>query len=435
MTEALGEGEVIVSIRSIAVGGAGVGDVRAAGLGGEGLEGIRAFVPFTCPGDEVVAKVTVRKERFIETEVVRISRPSPSRVTPACPYYGSCGGCELQHIDYGAQREGKHDMVRGALRAAKLPPFVQDLTEPIVPSRPYGYRRRVTLHIDGAGRVGYYQRRTRDVIPVHQCPISVESINDRLTHLQDLPPLQLREAEGTLVVEAGEMGVSATLKLPKVAAAYDVHALLELFRDTFPSLLIVAAGKPVASIGSRTIPLRLGGRVVEVPAGSFSQVNWGINEALVAHVVMTAMAESTGVAHDLYAGAGNFAIPLASRGVRVTAVEAGGDLVAVGAAQALSLGLSNLLRFEGGSVERFLRKNPDPRGVDLVVADPPRSGLGPLAERLGYAPRLILVSCHLPSFVRDLGALMRSGWRPERITPFDMFAQTSYLEIVTELRR
>jgi 23S rRNA (uracil1939-C5)-methyltransferase len=139
---------------------------------------------------------------------------------------------------------------------------------------------------------------------------------------------------------------------------------------------------------------------------------------------------------DLYSGAGNFSLPFALSGRTVTAVEADKRLVSFGRQNAQRYRLERTLSFVESSVERYLKEAPQAvAAADLVVADPPRSGLGAVAGALTPCRQIALISCHLPSFVRDLRALTTAGFSPLFIQPFDMFAQTSYVEILCALRR
>ena len=108
-------GEVQVNVRGLAVGGAGVGEVFQQSGTDSDLLGITAFVPYTIPGESVRARIVEKKQRHIETELVSINQSSDERVSPQCRYFGSCGGCELQHLVYPGQLGEKHEMIRGAL--------------------------------------------------------------------------------------------------------------------------------------------------------------------------------------------------------------------------------------------------------------------------------------------------------------------------------
>jgi len=162
----------------------------------------------------------------------------------------------------------------------------------------------------------------------------------------------------------------------------------------------------------------------------FSQVNTYINSQLVSFVLKNC-SQINGNALDLYSGSGNFSIGLAKQGKKTVAVECDKVLVTKGREKAKELGINNLT-FELSSTEKYLANHQDKYGV--IVADPPRSGLGACAKKLPPSELLIFISCHLPSFIKDLKALLALGYKVEQIQPFDMFAQTTYLEIAVVCR-
>jgi 23S rRNA (uracil1939-C5)-methyltransferase len=183
--------------------------------------------------------------------------------------------------------------------------------------------------------------------------------------------------------------------------------------------------------------LEVGGRETQLPIGSFSQVNWEVNKKLVDRVVSLIGEQGAKSVLDLYAGAGNFSIPIASRGIQTTAVELAPELVA--AAQGLIARERLPISYRCISVEKYLREIYDTRTSasqwDCIVVDPPRSGLGKLVSSLPTSPLMLLVSCQLASCVRDLKTFVSIGYRIESVEPFDMFAQTSHTEILSVLRR
>ena len=165
--------------------------------------------------------------------------------------------------------------------------------------------------------------------------------------------------------------------------------------------------------------------------GVFSQANSTVNAELVGRIV--ALGEGAQRACDLYAGAGNFALPLAEAGLTVTAVEVSKRLVNAGRELAEERGISEKVRFIASDVATFLNHAHPP--VDLIVADPPRAGLGKLVNALPDAKTLALISCDLACAVRDLKGLVGEGWKVESVTPLDMFAQTAQIELLSVLRR
>ncbi len=449
---------VTIQIRNLAFGGAGVGEVVAQHDGHTDLLGITAFVPYAIIGEYVRARVTERKDRHVQAQLISVEESTQERVTPRCSIFTICGGCELQHIDYEAQLGQKREMIRGALRAARLPTAIIDAVEPVERSESYGFRRRISLHIDSSGNVGFYRNSSRSVVPVSECPVAVPAINELLPNIQEFG----RAVEGkisSVLLEADEVGVIAVLKSPYDLSRPAVQTISTAAKKHFPSAIIFSGVQEVDGFGRQILELPITPRgtiKLRVPAGFFSQVNGDINQKLVARAM-----ELAGNVHqqrvlDLYAGAGNFALPFAKAGGRVTAVECDKRLVALGRENATQHGLQRSLEFCELSVEKYLTLTSAVRGkeksgkdsgvktapekmntekIDLIIADPPRSGLGTLLNSLPVADRFLLISCQLPSFVRDIRGLVENGYNVKTIVPFDMFAQTSYVEILALLER
>lgn len=142
-------------------------------------EGKRVLVPLALPGDVVRVQLVRDHDRYWEGRLVEIQTPSPDRITPRCPIFFDCGGCQLQHLDYPAQLHWKRHWVEDALtRIARIrDPDVQ----PTIPAaHPWNYRTRITLHCDRQGRIGFYKEGTHEAIPFDECPIASPQINARL---------------------------------------------------------------------------------------------------------------------------------------------------------------------------------------------------------------------------------------------------------------
>lgn len=359
--------ELLATLDGLSTSGAAVG--RVVGPAGAPELGMAVFVPLAAPGETVRVRVTRRQARFLEAELIALEVAAPGRTEPTCPYFGTCGGCDLQHLTYESQLAAKHAMVTSALQKGGITTAV----DPIVPSPPFGYRRRLTLQLQG-GRVGYFQRRSHTHLPITSCPVAVPELQAWLA--DDRP----RRGEGTITVERSDEGT------------------------------VVAERNAV---------------------GTFSQANAVVNQELVKRIV--ALGKGGQRACDLYAGAGNFALPLAEAGLTVTAVEVSKRLVNAGRELAEEGGLSEKVRFIASEVATYLNHALPP--VDLIVADPPRAGLGKLVSALPEAKTLALISCDLACAVRDLKGLVGEGWTIESITPLDMFAQTAQVELLSILRR
>jgi tRNA/tmRNA/rRNA uracil-C5-methylase (TrmA/RlmC/RlmD family) len=186
---------VDLQIEDVAFGGKGVGRDH----------GKAVFVPLTIDGEAISAKITREKKQFAEAELVEVRKSSPDRVEPPCPYFGRCGGCAYQHIDYAHQVEIKSRQVRDILgRIGKLEKVPMRL---IIPSPvAYGYRNRVTVHAQD-GVIGYFQRDSRHLIDVERCPIAMDEVN---RELEDLRERNVPDGHYTLRARSGPRVFSQT---------------------------------------------------------------------------------------------------------------------------------------------------------------------------------------------------------------------------------
>ncbi|HXK25123.1 MAG TPA: TRAM domain-containing protein [Myxococcota bacterium] len=379
--------ELELPIERLASGGEGVG--RAS-------DGRVVFVPFTAPGDRVRVRVTQQRKRFVRAEVRELLEPGAARTDPVCAVFGSCGGCAWQHVDYAAQLEAKCGIVADALtRIAGL-----ELPAPIeiVPSpSPYAWRSRTRLVCE-SGRIGYRRRQSRALQAVTHCPVLVPDLDAALHAWAASPP-----ADGEFELAQGDGAVRATR--------------LEDAR---------------ATANAARIGLRAGSDRLELSAGVFFQAHAGLRDALLEAALDAA--GSGRVAADLFAGAGFFSLGLARRFERVVAVEADPAAAADLRQNAEAAGLRNLEVVEA-PVERAL---PRVRGADVLLLDPPRTGLPRgLAEALARdaASRVVYVSCEPSTLARDLVAFRAGGLVPVRVTAFDLFPQTPHVEVLTRLER
>lgn len=427
-----------VEIRGLAVGGAGVGQVYAQEGINQELLGITAFVPFTIPGERVSALVTQRKKRHIEAELEEIEHPSAARVDPPCQYFGRCGGCELQHISYEQQLAAKQQMILGALRAGQLPSAALDSLRPIVGSPPLGYRRRISLHLDRGGRLGFFRAGSRSVVPIEDCIVATAAVRDALAKLRAVAP-QISGAISAVEIASDENGAVVVLRAPYEIGEREVDSLMGKVKKSLRNAVLVAAGRQRAAHGRDYLELLIDEQravALRLPAAAFSQVNWAVNLELSNYVANACgpFGSPPPLVHDLYAGAGNFALVLAKRGAHVIAVECDEQLAAFGTKNAALNNIARSVEYRRQSVEKFLDENKRSE-LNIVVADPPRSGLGAMVSALDCARRMVLISCSLPSLVRDLRQLGERGWSVEKIQPFDMFAQTSHVEVAAVCKR
>jgi tRNA/tmRNA/rRNA uracil-C5-methylase (TrmA/RlmC/RlmD family) len=399
--------------------------------GGEGvgrIDGKVVLVAGALPGERVRVTVTDDHPRWSRARLVEVLLPSADRVTPPCPIAEDCGGCDLQHVDPTAARALKTRVVREQL--ARLGGFgdaAHTLVEDCRSAGPdLGYRNHVQLHAGPDGRLGFHRAGSHDVVPTAHCPVAIDGINTLLGRFgadsgaSELALRVLGDAR-TAIVTPGDGPVALPDDVPTLA-------------------LRQADGRPVVVRGEGSATLEVAGVTLYVPLDAFFQVSTSGAEALVALV-----RESAGdVRHrdvwDLYAGVGLLALPLASDGAHVLAVES-----VMSATMALGRAATEQeldVRVLTEKVESVTRRAAGgDRSIDppeIVIADPPRAGLGRrvIADLGRVAPsRLVLVSCDVASFARDARDLGAAGLRLERAVPLDLFPMTHHVEVVSTFVR
>ena len=408
--------------------------------GGEGVvrvDGKAVFVAGALPGERVTLRITEDQDRWARGEVVDVLEASPDRVEPPCPVADTCGGCDLQHASPEAQVRLKTRVVREQLqRLGRFEdPPVRD-GRAVGPA--LGYRAHARLHAAPDGRLGFHAEGTNDVVPIDHCPVLTPVANRLLA--------QVGSATGATEVELRTDGVDpdgdpadGVVVLTPGPGPLDVpdgdHALLLQQPDDVDG----GASGTVALRGDGVLDVEVAGLTYALPAGGFFQVSTHAAEALVAEVLRAAGDVAGRLVWDLYAGVGLLSLPLARAGAEVLAVE--GNAAAVAAARVNAEENDLDITVEEGDVHEALRDRAREGVLDLpdvVVLDPPRTGVGADALRDLAAlspPRVVLVACDPASLARDAKALVAAGYRLEEVQPLDLFPMTHHVEAVAVLVR
>lgn len=382
--------------------------------GGDGLgrfEGIPIFVPRSAPGDRVRARLFERRPDYGRAEIVELLVAGPDRREAPCPYFARCGGCDLQHLDDAAQTRLKAQALLETLR--RISGLAVPEPSAVVAGRAWGYRLRTQLHtraVHGGFEVGYFARRSRDLVAVASCPVLVPVLETELVTLGRRLP---ERAPSRIDLACGD------------GAQISYAPLVE--------------GLPHGELKRR-----IGSFEYRFDARCFFQGHAGLLEELVEVVVGASTGES---AVDLYGGVGLFALPLARRYSRVVMVE--GDRIA--ARFARKNARANLpepsgptdsatgakgLDIVGQAVETWVETGLSDR-LDRIVVDPPRDGLSAVVRRLLVQRpprRLTYVSCHPAALGRDLRELSQV-LDIESLVLLDLFPQTGHMEAVVQLTR
>jgi 23S rRNA (uracil1939-C5)-methyltransferase len=428
-----------LTIEKLVYGGDGLARLSADEHG----PGKAVFVPFVLEGETIEASIVEQKRGFARGRAENILQASPQRVEPPCPYFGRCGGCQYQHIRYEHQLEIKAAILKETLRRIAKLELETEIT--IHPSQPWNYRNRTRLQVRTAPEfaLGYYKFNSHEVLPVEQCPVSSPLINRAISAFWQLGregkvPDGIREIEFFVDAEDTELLIEASCEPGTPITGWADAARRTLQEITGIVVYKRAAsreGKPVepkkiATSGPEEIKYKVDGVPYRVSAGSFFQINRHLINELVSIVCQR---DGDDVALDLYAGVGLFSTFLSRNFAQVIAVES---------SQTSHLDLlhnspANVKAVRATTAD-FLRSAKGKLRPDLVVLDPPRSGLGETVVQslvgLG-AHRMTYISCDPATASRDLVGLLSAGYRIEQAHLVDLFPQTYHLESVFHLVR
>ncbi|HEY6006277.1 MAG TPA: class I SAM-dependent RNA methyltransferase [Anaeromyxobacter sp.] len=417
--------------------------------GGEGVarHGSRAvFVPFTAPGDRVLADLPAG-EGTAHGELIEVLAHGPLRVEPPCRHFGrgenrECGGCEWLHVSYEAQAAAKTRTVVEALRRiGRLEAGSYELREIILSPSALRYRSRAKFHLDaGSGRLAFFRRRSHAPVPLLECHLLLSALDDlREAMGPALASARLAPREVALEWSEHEARGSALLLLEPTAAARERAAKLVAGLPALRGAVLRGEGGATAVVGAPVlrharVPGRAEAGLQRSRPDVFQQANRGANALLVAAAVELAAPGGEDVL-ELHCGAGNFTAPLAARARSVSAVEEMGP--ALDLAREDLRGAANVRFFAGDALKLAASLAAEGRRFGAVLLDPPREGakgVGRVLRALG-SPRAVYVSCDPATLARDVRGCVEQGYRVRTVQPVDMFPQTHHVEAVVALEK
>jgi 23S rRNA (uracil1939-C5)-methyltransferase len=445
---------LLLNIEKLIYGGDGLARLPAASSDNKDRgRGKAVFIPFVLAAEKIDATLTEEKPGFARAQATTIVDPSPHRVPPPCPHYGRCGGCHYQHTSYEHQLEIKKEILRENLRRiAKLE--LQCEIE-VHPSPPWNYRNRSRLQVRSRPEfaAGYFKFASHELLPVEECPISSALINRGIAALWKEGRAG-RVVEGVREIEffanADDTKILIELLCAPEARRANVRAWAEEFSAAMPEIAGIVSFRepqkgvlePLVAVGTSQLTYQTQTAAYRVSAGAFFQTNRFLTDELVRIVTNDRSGE---LALDLYAGSGLFSTALGCDFRHIVSVET---------SQTAAADLKYNLPVNGKAVhaatELFLTEFGDQGRVgneaalpqfhkpDLIVLDPPRSGLGDRVAHLLArvdAPRVTYVSCDPSTLARDLLPLQGAGYRVEQAHLVDLFPQTYHLESVLQLVR
>ena len=432
------------------------------------------MVPFALPGERVRALVFRNHKNYSEADLIAVLTPSPHRVlSPRCPLFGRCGGCQYQHLVYAEQLRWKQRQVIELLSHLA---GIEFAVAPVVPStREFGYRSKITPHFAAPRRgkesssskfqvpradksnagmcppttpstlhafqtesrkletekeqeppIGFLKQGSRyDIVDVPRCEIATDAINARLAEVRaDVRPR----------IFAGEFPRGATLLMRDAGGMVTTDYAAVITEEIAVAGLAAAGfpGSPTPATMGPPPPLRL-----RFQARDFFQNNPFILPAFAGYVRAQAAAASAHFLIDAYCGSGLFALAAADRFTRVAGIEVSETSVAFARENATANGVANATFCAGDAAAIFAGVDFPPADTAVVI-DPPRKGCDEpfLRQLFEFGPRAVVyVSCDPATQMRDLRQFLAAGYELTAVQPFDLFPQTRHLECVITLKK
>lgn len=427
------------------------GTIASVNSKGQGIfehGGKEILTPFSVPGDDMTVTLTSRKKGQLHGRIKTIHSPSHDRVRPLCPYAGQCGGCVWQMIDYQKQLELKKDLINKTFADHQLDLQI-DSVEPAVEQ--FYFRNRMDYVFGQNGELGLKEpERWWSVLNLSTCfLLSEESVQilELVRHWMkkwNLPPWNNKKYHGLLrylVIREGKNTGERMITL--ITSAEDFPAptreeLITTLQNHCTTLywginplitdLSIASELHLLS-GNQYLTEEINGFRYQIHPNSFFQTNSNMAAKLMKTVGDFAALTKTDRLLDIYCGLGFFAIGLGGAAKEAFGIELDAPAIELAKSNAQLNNISNV-QFFAGATEALLETMPKP---DVVIVDPPRSGLHPkaLATLLAFAPkRIVYVSCNYQSLVKELPEFLKT-YTVARLRALDLFPHTPHVEVVT----
>jgi 23S rRNA (uracil1939-C5)-methyltransferase len=421
-------------------------DLAHDGRGVARLDGKTVFIQDALPGERVLASRVSQRRSHDDAMLVEVLEPSPERVSPACPHFGTCGGCSLQHLAPEAQLAAKESTLHDNLQ--RIGHVVAGARWAPIAGPAWGYRRRARLglrKVDKKGRVlvGFRERRAPLVTDMDSCPVLAGDVGALLPALSTLVgALSISRRVPQIEVAVGDERTALAFRVLEPPSAADL-LLLDRFGTEHGVDIWLQPG------GLATLqPLRddtpwPGYRLEAFDLGfsflpsDFVQINAAINaQAVTRAVELLAPAPGDRVV-DLFCGLGNFSLALARRGARVRGVEGDAGLIERARENAVHNGLE--VAYHVANLFEDCRELPWAREpCEALLLDPPRAGAEASIHLVpALRPeRIVYVSCHPGTLARDAGILVNEfGYQLQGAGVMDMFPHTAHVESIALFER
>lgn len=412
-------------------------------------EGKAIFIEGALPGETVEYESYRKREKFEQAIATRIIRPSAQRAEPRCRFYGTCGGCSMQHAEAAAQVAAKQRVLEDALRRIGKVPC--DTLYPAIygPAWEYRYRARLSVrHVSRKGGVlvGFHEKKSSYIADMTSCEILPRHISDLLVPLRRLVgELSIPDRIPQVEVAIGDDRSVIVLRNLEPFTQRDVAALLAFGAGHGVCVWQQPGGPetatPLAHGESEFLHYTLPefDLALRFRPTDFTQVNIHINRILIRRAMQLLDPQPGERIADLFCGQGNFTLPIARSGASVIGVEGSAALVRRAGENAEHNGLSGHAQFHAANLFEATMESIRALGpLDKMLIDPPREGAIAVCNALGEdAPRrIVYVSCNPATLARDAALLVHTkGYVMRGAGVANMFPQTSHVESIALFER
>ncbi len=366
------------------------------------------FVNNLLPGEQGIVKIINNKKKYAEAKLINLTKESKDRIKPICPYH-NCG-CQLKHLNYKKQLEYKQTKVKDIInKFSKLNPKINDI---IYDNNINNYRNKITLKVKN--KVGYYTNESHNFLPINRCELVSEKVNEliKILNSQDLSQVKeitIKEFDEIMLIIDGKMDIK-NIKY-KVDTIYMNDKLIK---------------------GSPFIKTKLKDLNLNVSKDSFFQINKNMTEKLYDIAINYLNENKNKTILDLYCGTGTISLLLSKYFKKVIGIEINKEAIECANQNKKQNNITNV-EFICGDASKEIKKLK----ADLIIVDPPRSGLTKEAveDILKINPEIMVyISCDPITLARDL-KILNQKYNIEEVTPVEMFPNTYHIENVVKLKR
>jgi 23S rRNA (uracil1939-C5)-methyltransferase len=398
------------------------------------------FIEGALPGEKVVAQFTENKNKFAKAKLIKTLVASDERVTPFCPHYHECGGCNQQHLARESQLNFKQQALSQMMEKFASQSIQLDDT---IAGNDLGYRRRARLSVFlnkkvGRLQVGFRKKQSKQIVDIQHCPVLDERLNNLIPGLTTL--LSCFQDQGALghveLVQASNTSVMV-LRHVRPLCEEDRKALEGFAKQHQATLYLMPESNRLdRQFGDEPYYDEIGVQLPFLPS-HFIQVNAQVNQQMVDQAMIWLEPKDDERILDLFCGLGNFTLPIAKKAAHVTGVEGVQDMVDWARENAKVNKIANADFYQADLDKSLAKSEWASEKFDKILLDPARAGATGVIDQVSElgAQRVLYVSCNPATLARDSNSLIQQGYKLTKLAMMDMFPHTSHLESMALFER